>query len=242
MACSEITAPGKARVFVDGTDAGGGPLSSSVQRAGYHQVRIDQDGKHTQYVIEVRAGKTTSRQVLAAAVKRIASACVAADPAGAGLLVQARFRGGLRPGAGRSGRRRRRASTGLEHARRVVLDVVRRPRRLHARSSRRPARLRRSVDAGRPAPGLAGRERDDEMVEHEGATWLRVAIARRSRRASTGPRSRATIRTAARTSRRASAGCSLARPRRLDRRQARRRAGRSARARRASSSRARRYR
>ena len=35
------------------------PLSSSVQRAGYHQVRIDQDGKHTQYVIEVRAGKTT---------------------------------------------------------------------------------------------------------------------------------------------------------------------------------------
>ncbi len=55
----QITVPGKARVFVDGTDAGGGPLSSSVQRAGYHQVRIDQDGKHTQYVIEVRAGKTS---------------------------------------------------------------------------------------------------------------------------------------------------------------------------------------
>ena len=54
-----VGAPAGARVLVDGVDAGGGPLSSSVQRAGYHQVRIDQDGKHTQYVIEVRAGKTT---------------------------------------------------------------------------------------------------------------------------------------------------------------------------------------
>ncbi len=55
----QIGAPANARVFVDGADAGGGPLSSSAQRAGYHQVRIDQDGKHTQYVIEVRAGKVS---------------------------------------------------------------------------------------------------------------------------------------------------------------------------------------
>ena len=55
----EIGAPRGARVLVDGVDAGSGPLSSSVQRAGYHQVRIDQDGKRSQYVIEVRAGKTT---------------------------------------------------------------------------------------------------------------------------------------------------------------------------------------
>ena len=55
----QISAPATARVLVDGVDAGSGPLSSSVQRAGYHQVRIDQDGKHSQYVIEVRAAKTT---------------------------------------------------------------------------------------------------------------------------------------------------------------------------------------
>jgi CheY-like chemotaxis protein len=55
----QIGAPRGARVLIDGVDAGSGPLSSSVQRAGYHQVRIDQDGKRSQYVIEVRAGKTT---------------------------------------------------------------------------------------------------------------------------------------------------------------------------------------
>jgi hypothetical protein len=55
----QIGAPRGARVLVDGIDAGIGPLSSTVQRAGYHQVRVEQDGKRTQYVIEVRAGKTT---------------------------------------------------------------------------------------------------------------------------------------------------------------------------------------
>ena len=55
----QIGAPASARVLVDGVDVGSGPLSSSAQRAGYHQVRIDQDGKNSQYVIEVRAGKTT---------------------------------------------------------------------------------------------------------------------------------------------------------------------------------------
>jgi hypothetical protein len=55
----EIAAPSDARVRVDGADAGRGPLSSSVLRAGYHQVRVDQDGHNAQYVIEVRAGKTT---------------------------------------------------------------------------------------------------------------------------------------------------------------------------------------
>jgi DNA-binding response OmpR family regulator len=55
----EIAAPADARVRVDGSDAGHGPVSSSVLRAGYHQVRIDQDARNTQYVIEVRAGKTT---------------------------------------------------------------------------------------------------------------------------------------------------------------------------------------
>jgi DNA-binding response OmpR family regulator len=55
----EIAVPPSARVRVDGAEAGKGPLSSSAQRAGYHQVRIDQDDKSSQYVIEVRAGKTT---------------------------------------------------------------------------------------------------------------------------------------------------------------------------------------
>ena len=55
----QIGAPPGARVLVDGVDEGAGPLSSSAQRAGYHQVRIEQDGKHSQYVIEVRPGKTT---------------------------------------------------------------------------------------------------------------------------------------------------------------------------------------
>ncbi len=55
----EIVAPAGARVRVDGADAGVGPLSSSVLRAGYHQVRVDLHGHDSQYVIDVRAGKTT---------------------------------------------------------------------------------------------------------------------------------------------------------------------------------------
>ncbi len=55
----QIAAPRGAHVLIDGVDAGTGPLASSVQRAGYHQVRIDQDGKHSQFVIEVRAQKAT---------------------------------------------------------------------------------------------------------------------------------------------------------------------------------------
>ena len=55
----QIAAPRGAHVLVDGVDAGTGPLASSVQRAGYHQVRIDQDGKRSQFVIEVRAQKAT---------------------------------------------------------------------------------------------------------------------------------------------------------------------------------------
>jgi hypothetical protein len=55
----EIVAPAGARVRVDGADAEAGPLSSSVLRAGYHQVRVEQGGHDSQYVIEVRAGKTT---------------------------------------------------------------------------------------------------------------------------------------------------------------------------------------
>jgi len=55
----QIGAPRGARVVVDGVEAGIGPLSSTIQRAGYHQVRVEQDGKRSQYVIEVRAGKTT---------------------------------------------------------------------------------------------------------------------------------------------------------------------------------------
>jgi hypothetical protein len=55
----EITLPADGHVRVDGNEAGAGPLSSTVLRAGYHQVRVDQNGHQTQYVIEVRAGKTT---------------------------------------------------------------------------------------------------------------------------------------------------------------------------------------
>ncbi|HTB72517.1 MAG TPA: response regulator [Polyangiaceae bacterium] len=55
----QVAAPRGAHVLIDGVDAGTGPLASSVQRAGYHQVRIDQDGKHSQFVIEVRAQKAT---------------------------------------------------------------------------------------------------------------------------------------------------------------------------------------
>jgi DNA-binding response OmpR family regulator len=55
----EIAVPDDARVRVDGAEAGHGPVASSVLRAGYHQVRIDQGDRNSQYVIEVRAGKTT---------------------------------------------------------------------------------------------------------------------------------------------------------------------------------------
>jgi hypothetical protein len=55
----EIAAPAGARVRVDGAEAGTGPLASRVLRAGYHQVRVDQGGRTSQYVVEVRPGKTT---------------------------------------------------------------------------------------------------------------------------------------------------------------------------------------
>ena len=55
----EIAAAPNARVRVDGNDAGKGPLSSSVLQHGYHEVHVALDGHDSQYVIEVRAGKTT---------------------------------------------------------------------------------------------------------------------------------------------------------------------------------------
>ena len=55
----EVLAPAGARVRVDGTDAGAGPLSPSVLRAGRHQVRVDVGGRDSPYVVDVPAGKTT---------------------------------------------------------------------------------------------------------------------------------------------------------------------------------------
>jgi hypothetical protein len=56
----EIAVPSGARVGVDGYDAGVGPLSRTVLRAGYHQVRvIERNGRDQQYVIEVHSGRAT---------------------------------------------------------------------------------------------------------------------------------------------------------------------------------------
>jgi hypothetical protein len=55
----EVTAPAGSRVRIDGAIGGAGPLASLVAAPGYHEVRVEQDGRDTKQVIEVRAGKTT---------------------------------------------------------------------------------------------------------------------------------------------------------------------------------------
>jgi len=55
----DISAAAGARVRVDGAVAGTGPSVSAVAAPGYHEVRVEGDGKESRTVIEVRAGKTT---------------------------------------------------------------------------------------------------------------------------------------------------------------------------------------
>jgi hypothetical protein len=53
-----IEAPARARVRVDGTLVGVGP-ATAVAAPGYHEVRVEQGGRDTKSVVEVRAGKMT---------------------------------------------------------------------------------------------------------------------------------------------------------------------------------------
>jgi DNA-binding response OmpR family regulator len=55
----EINAPAGARIRVDGAIAGTGPALSEVAAPGYHEIRVESDGRESKSVIEVRAGKTT---------------------------------------------------------------------------------------------------------------------------------------------------------------------------------------
>jgi DNA-binding response OmpR family regulator len=55
----DISAPAGARIRVDGAIAGTGPALSAVAAPGYHEVRVEGDGKESRTVLEVRAGKTT---------------------------------------------------------------------------------------------------------------------------------------------------------------------------------------
>ena len=52
-----VTAPSGARVRLDGAIAGTGPVASAVAAPGYHDVRVEREGKEAVQVVEVRAGK-----------------------------------------------------------------------------------------------------------------------------------------------------------------------------------------
>jgi DNA-binding response OmpR family regulator len=55
----EVTAPARAAVRVDGKAAGSGSFVAIVARPGYHEVRVEQGGRTSTHVIEVRAGRAT---------------------------------------------------------------------------------------------------------------------------------------------------------------------------------------
>jgi hypothetical protein len=52
-----VTAPAGARVRVDGAIAGKGPSVMAVAAPGYHDVRVENAGRETKSVVEVRSGK-----------------------------------------------------------------------------------------------------------------------------------------------------------------------------------------
>jgi CheY-like chemotaxis protein len=55
----EVRAPTGAVVRIDGAVSGSGPFVTNVMAPGYHEVRIEQAGRESAHVIEVRRGKTT---------------------------------------------------------------------------------------------------------------------------------------------------------------------------------------
>ena len=55
----EVRAPRSATVRIDGAVAGSGPFVASVTAPGYHEVRVEQDGRTSAQVVEVRIGKAT---------------------------------------------------------------------------------------------------------------------------------------------------------------------------------------
>ena len=200
----EIAAPPSARVRIDGADAGSGPLSSSVQRAGYHQVRIDQDGKNSQYVIEVRAGKTTRVKSVAAPVRRLAQACLVILGLAPGCSCKRSAE--APPTSAAPGDSAWSEGAAAAPQGRVVMDVA---GSLEACTLGHQGVL---LDFGNPSmraslhPGSLTRA-EDEIVEHEGATWLR-ARSRVLTATFTGRPSRATTPRPTLTSRPGSAGCS----------------------------------
>jgi hypothetical protein len=52
-----VTAPSGARVRLDGAIAGTGPVASAVAAPGFHDLRVEGEGKDAVQVVEVRAGK-----------------------------------------------------------------------------------------------------------------------------------------------------------------------------------------
>jgi DNA-binding response OmpR family regulator len=55
----EVKAPAGARVRVDGAIAGSGAAVSAVAAPGFHDLRVEKDGRESKFVIEVRASRTT---------------------------------------------------------------------------------------------------------------------------------------------------------------------------------------
>jgi DNA-binding response OmpR family regulator len=55
----EVRSPPRAVVRVDGKVAGSGTFVASVAKPGYHDVRVEQGGRSSTHVIEVRVGKVT---------------------------------------------------------------------------------------------------------------------------------------------------------------------------------------
>ena len=62
----QIHAPARAVVRIDGVAAGVGPFVAAVSKPGYHEVRVDQGGKSSTHVVEVRAGKATQVKTVSA--------------------------------------------------------------------------------------------------------------------------------------------------------------------------------
>ena len=215
----EVTRRPGPRVRIDGAIGGRGPQSSLVAAPGYHEVRIEQDGprleaRHRGAPPARRRASSPRRRrearcALSPRCRRLAPACACS-----GSHARARARRRRR-------RRRRRPRPTRGRPARAARGARRRarPRHVRARPPGRAARLRRSRRCARRCTPARSPAASDEIVEHEGATWLRVRA--RAVTASfywpAGRRRRARRR--APTSRLRAARRHGARGRRLDRRQ-----------------------
>ena len=200
----EVTAPAGARVRIDGAIAGAGPATSLVAAPGYHEVRVEQDGgrRRSRWSRSARARRRASTSARRA-VKRVAAGrCSCCRDGRAGVHVQARVATAPPPAPPSSPARR---DGGAAPGARPSCSTS-------CATSTRCALGHRGVllDFGDPSmrddlhPGSIARG-DDEVVEHEGATWLRARSRARHRQLLLARRCRATPPTRTRTSRRACA-------------------------------------